>query len=60
MIIAMDEGLKRFEGLELRDARRRQLQISGFPDCVNFMMALGGGEAGPGGHDRHNGPGAVV
>jgi hypothetical protein len=38
----------------------RQLQISGFPDCVNFMMAHGGGEAGPGGHDRHNEPGAVV
>jgi len=30
----------------------RQLQISGLPDCVNFMMALvGGGTAGPGGHD---------
>ena len=37
-----------------------QLQISGFPDCVNFMMALGGGAAGPGGQDRHYGPGAVV
>ena len=51
----------RLPSASMRPCAGRQLRISGFPDCVNCMMALGGGEVEPGGgHDKLYGPGTVV